>query len=117
MKFQVIASGVASSPLEVRNYANCTLMAASIAQEEQKDCGEKSQGGVTSENTENSIVQCINFLEKNELIRYVNKKVERFALTLVGIFGFLSSFSLLNMRILGCKRTNRVVKIGILPLS
>jgi DNA polymerase theta len=49
--FQVIASGVASSPEQVTWYTNCTLLAA------------------TNSNLQHPISACVRFLEANELIR------------------------------------------------
>jgi len=62
---QVIASGVASTVKEVRTYANCTLLAAAVEEEER----ERSPDQPLSQVTENSIEGCIQYLTKHELIR------------------------------------------------
>ena len=55
---EVIASGVANTPEEVDNYANCTLLSVSLEDNES-----------SSQVTDNTIQSCVKFLEEHEFIR------------------------------------------------
>ncbi|XP_071543746.1 DNA polymerase theta-like [Panulirus ornatus] len=55
---EVIVSGVATTPEEVSGYCKCTLLAASL----------HNPGG-SQPDSQNSIINCISFLEENEFIR------------------------------------------------
>lgn len=60
---KVVASGAASTPEEVENYANCTLLSVSLSHR-----GGGSQE-VSQESKDNSVRSCVKFLEENEFIR------------------------------------------------
>ena len=55
-------SGVASSPAEVRAYAQCTMLAASMKKELSDTDGEGMEGPVEA------IEACIKFLQESEFI-------------------------------------------------
>ncbi len=56
----MIVSGVANTPEEVRRYAACTLLSASLAESMTPDQNNPK---------ENAIQACVDFLDKNEFIR------------------------------------------------
>ncbi len=58
---QVVASGAATTPVEVEAYASCTMLAASLRKEEDENR--------SSQVTDDSTRRCIQFLEENEFIR------------------------------------------------
>lgn len=60
-----MASGVATSPVEVEKYASCTMLAASLAAN--KEAGEAIAS--SQQATGDSILGCVKFLEDNEFIR------------------------------------------------
>lgn len=51
---EVVVSGVAATPQDVSLYASCTLLAASVAEGQAQ--------------TNNLILQCVQFLQENEFI-------------------------------------------------
>ncbi|XP_076835722.1 DNA polymerase theta isoform X2 [Brachyhypopomus gauderio] len=61
---EIIVGGVASTPEEVRTYASCTLLAASLASEQPEQCGELD-GAVRSRG---AIEACMDWLMDNEFI-------------------------------------------------
>ncbi|XP_071480044.1 DNA polymerase theta-like [Diadema antillarum] len=63
---EVIASGVASSPSEVKAYASSTLLAASLAE------GQATNDPESDLDTESAVLHCVKFLEENEFIRLQN---------------------------------------------
>ncbi|XP_063592844.1 DNA polymerase theta-like [Penaeus indicus] len=56
---EVIVSGIATSPEEVERYSKCTLLAASL----------RNEASSSQADTQNSILNCVEFLEENEFIR------------------------------------------------
>lgn len=60
---KIIVGGVASSPQDVRMYASCTLLAASIAAEQLRD-----EEAETEARNKGAIEACIEWLMDNEFI-------------------------------------------------
>ena len=58
-------SGVANTPDEVRRYASCTLLSASMVEAMTPD---------QSNPKENAVQACVAFLEENEFIRFAVEK-------------------------------------------
>lgn len=63
MSLKIIVGGVASSPQDVRMYAACTLLAASMAAEEAHQDGSESEA-----RNKGAIEACIEWLMDNEFI-------------------------------------------------
>lgn len=57
---QIIVGGVASTPQDVRSYASCSLLAASMKCDSKKDSKEETSKG--------SIEACVEWLMENEFI-------------------------------------------------
>ncbi|XP_066501215.1 DNA polymerase theta isoform X2 [Hoplias malabaricus] len=85
---EIIAGGVASSPEEVRTYASCTLLAASMASEQ--------QGGEMQEDARSrgAIEACMDWLMDNEFI-HIQKEgnAQRYCPTHLGSATLSSSLS------------------------
>lgn len=62
--FQIVVGGVADNPEDVRSYASCTLLAASMKEEhedpQQADCG--------------AIEACVEWLLRNEFIQTLEEE-------------------------------------------
>ncbi|KAK1788284.1 hypothetical protein P4O66_016732 [Electrophorus voltai] len=87
---EIIVSGVASTPEEVRTYASCTLLAAGLASE-QPDQGGELPGAVLSGG---AIEGCIDWLMDNEFIHMQKEgNVERYCPTHLGSATLSSSLS------------------------
>ncbi|XP_009293682.1 DNA polymerase theta [Danio rerio] len=86
---EIIVGGVASSPQDVRMYAACTLLAASIAAEEVHQDGSESEA-----RNKGAIEACIEWLMDNEFI-HIQKEgdVERYCPTHLGSATLSSSLS------------------------
>ncbi|XP_073680299.1 DNA polymerase theta [Garra rufa] len=85
---EIIVGGVASSPQDVRTYASCTLLAASIAAEQPREEAE-------SETRNNGAIEaCIEWLMDNEFIHIQKEgEVERYCPTHLGSATLSSSLS------------------------
>lgn len=60
---KIIVGGVASSPQDVKMYASCTMLAASLASESANQEGAESEG-----RNKGAIETCIEWLMDNEFI-------------------------------------------------
>lgn len=63
---KIIVGGVASSPQDVRMYASCTLLAASIAAEQPREEEARNKGAIEA---------CIEWLMDNEFI-HIQKEAD-----------------------------------------
>lgn len=68
--FQIIVGGVASTPEEVRLYASCTLLAASLAAEGASE----GSAAKEKERSRGAIEACIEWLMENEFIHIQKDK-------------------------------------------
>uniref|UniRef100_A0A8C1QZ25 DNA polymerase theta n=1 Tax=Cyprinus carpio TaxID=7962 RepID=A0A8C1QZ25_CYPCA len=86
---EIIVGGVASSPQDVRMYASCTLLAASIAAEQPRE-----EEAETEARNKGAIEACIEWLMDNEFI-HIQKEgdVERYCPTHLGSATLSSSLS------------------------
>uniref|UniRef100_A0A672S859 DNA polymerase theta n=1 Tax=Sinocyclocheilus grahami TaxID=75366 RepID=A0A672S859_SINGR len=86
---EIIVGGVASSPQDVRMYASCTLLAASIAAEQPR-----KEEAETEARNKGAIEACIEWLMDNEFI-HIQKEgdVERYCPTHLGSATLSSSLS------------------------
>ncbi|KAK9955417.1 hypothetical protein ABG768_015297 [Culter alburnus] len=86
---EIIVGGVASSPQDVRMYASCTLLAASMATEQPHQEGAESEA-----RSKGAIEACIEWLMDNEFI-HIQKEgdVERYCPTHLGSATLSSSLS------------------------
>ncbi|KAF4098560.1 DNA polymerase theta [Onychostoma macrolepis] len=86
---EIIVGGVASSPQDVRMYASCTLLAASIAAEQPHE-----EEAETEARNKGAIEACIEWLMDNEFI-HIQKEgdVERYCPTHLGSATLSSSLS------------------------
>ncbi|XP_048084046.1 DNA polymerase theta isoform X3 [Alosa alosa] len=88
---EIIVGGVASTPEEVKLYASCTLLAASLAAEE----GSAGSTSSTKDKSRGAIEACIEWLMDNEFIHIQNDKdaEERYCPTHLGSATLSSSLS------------------------
>ncbi|XP_051732788.1 DNA polymerase theta-like isoform X6 [Ctenopharyngodon idella] len=86
---EIIVGGVASSPQDVRMYASCTLLAASMATEQPHQEGDESEA-----QNKGAIEACIEWLMDNEFIHIQKERdVERYCPTHLGSATLSSSLS------------------------
>ncbi|KAL1252970.1 hypothetical protein QQF64_017663 [Cirrhinus molitorella] len=86
---EIIVGGVASSPQDVRTYASCTLLAASIAAEQPREEEAESEA-----RNKGAIEACIEWLMDNEFIHIQKEEeVERYCPTHLGSATLSSSLS------------------------
>ncbi|XP_055014299.1 LOW QUALITY PROTEIN: DNA polymerase theta [Boleophthalmus pectinirostris] len=81
---EIIVGGVASKPQDVRLYASCTLLAASL----------KCEGRPTNEETNQGAIEaCVEWLMDNEFINIQKEEEERYCPTQLGAATLSSSLS------------------------
>ncbi|KAJ3614296.1 hypothetical protein NHX12_017870 [Muraenolepis orangiensis] len=90
---EIIVGGVASTPQDVRLYASCTLLAASVRWGRDSSDGDLKEGPETETN-KGSIEACVEWLIENEFINIQKEgEEERFAPSLLGAATLSSSLS------------------------
>ncbi|XP_037530280.1 DNA polymerase theta [Nematolebias whitei] len=82
---EIIVGGVASTPQDVRQYASCSLLAASMNCDGKKECNEETNRG--------AIEACVEWLLENEFISVQDGQDERYCPTQLGAATLSSSLS------------------------